>query len=365
MFVSSFRRCAVLVPAMLLLGVSPLSAWWDGGHKAIALIAYERLTPGERAWVMKLLDAHPTRPQLFDLPMAQELNGTIPEDRRARWFFAQASIWSDLIRKREGYPNAAEISASYHHPTWHYTDIAVFPDAQARSAMPEYSALPPMDWVPGMAEPPEGFNSVQTLARVIHELNDPAVGDAEKAVNLCWLFHALGDTHQPCHCAELYVPGKLDDGDRGANRILVLGISSANPELPSDVLHFFWDSLWNGEKNGLADIEARIAPLQADTFLWTHAETAATVTDPSEWLREGYHLATTHVYSSDLLQRVAVANPQRNPGSGKDENVLQLTMSPPIMDRYIQNARQASRQQIAMAGVRLAAVLKQAAAAGN
>lgn len=346
--------------------VSCCHAWWDGGHKAIAVIAYEKLTVEERAWVMGMMEAHPTKAELFEGPLREELGtGEISPETRAKWFFAQASVWSDLIRKREGYPNSQAINAKYHHSGWHYTDLAVFPDERARQELKQHDVPPPMDWTPSMAEPQDGFNSMHTLGRVIHELGDPAVSASDKAVNICWLFHCLGDTHQPCHCAQLFVPKKLEDGDRGGNRILVLGIKRANPELDADVLHYFWDSLWNGEKNGLKEIEERIFPLKADATLWQRAEAAAQITDPRVWLKEGHALAAKYVYSPALLQRLASVQPRKNPGQGRPEDVLMLSLSTLTMDAYIRDARFISRQQIVTAGVRLAAVLRQCIAASK
>lgn len=348
--------------ALITLPATSAQAWWDGGHKAVALIAWARLTPEQRTWVMRQLEQHPTKEELFEGPLKAELGaGPVDPETRAKWYFAQASIWSDLIRNRDGYPNAREIQARYHRSTWHYTDLPVFPDEAARQQLKDKDVAPPMDWAPGMAEPQHGFNSMQTLARVFTELADPAVPAADKAVDLCWLFHILGDTHQPCHCAELFVPGKLPDGDRGANRVLILGIKQANPELTADVLHYFWDSLWNEKTNTLADIEARLMPLQADTALWTRVTEAARVTDPRAWLREGHALAISHVYSPALLQRLSLTRPIKNPGPGRPDDVLMVSLTKPLMDNYVSAARLLSRQQVAIAGARLAEVLKRVA----
>lgn len=350
---------AAVVSLMLL---SPASAWWDGGHKAIALIAWERLSEQERAWVMERLEAHPTKAELFDPAMKEELGeGESDAATRQKWFFGQTAVWCDLIRRRDGYDRAAEINASYHHSEWHYTDLPVFPDAAAKAAMKAVDVEPPMDWQPGMTAPEEGFNSIHTLQRVMHELADPKTSKADAAVDLCWLFHLVGDTHQPCHCAQLFVPGKLKEGDRGGNSIHVLGLKGSSPSLDSNVLHSFWDSLWNGEKNGMADVATRVKPLHEETPLWSQAEKLVTITDPRLWLREGHALATDAVYSPALLARVKSAKPVDNPGFGKQKSdkVLMLSMPSGALETYMANARKVSRQQVVTAGVRLAAAIKQ------
>jgi hypothetical protein len=151
----------------------------------------------------------------------------------------------------------------------------------------------------------------------------------------------------------------MEDGDRGGNRVLILGIKRANPELTADVLHFFWDSLWNDSQNGVADIQSRITVLKADPALWQRADTAAQILDPVEWLKEGHALAERYVYSPDLLRRIATVSPRPNPGPGRREDVLMVSMSTLMMDAYIREARFVSRQQVVTAGIRLATVLKQ------
>lgn len=352
-------RARFFIVLASLIAALPAEAWWDGGHKMIALIAYERLSPEERSWVMQLLDGHPTRAELFDAPMRAELGQPSSDEQRTRWFFAQASIWSDLIRNRDGYPNAAEINQTYHHGSWHYTDVPVFPDEAARAALPGKAAMPALEWSPGMSEPEHGFNSVQALKRVVHELGDPVVPAAQRAVDLCWLFHLMGDFHQPCHCAELYVPGKLPEGDRGANRVLILGISRANPALQSDVLHFFWDSLWNGETNDLKSVQSRLGPLMQDETLLAKGRGGAQVVGAESLLKEGHSLAGMHVYSPMLMSRIQALQPVLNPGPGRKEEVLLVTLPTAASEIYINEARRVSRQQIVTAGMRLAAVLKQ------
>lgn len=355
MMLSKFSR---LLFCLLLLTSSAM-AWWDGGHKAISLIAYERLTAVEREWVVKMLEAHPTWVELFQGPMDEELGKTPDAETRARWIFAQASIWCDLIRKREGYPNAQRINQEFHRSSWHYTDLPVFPDDEARKELKHKDHLPPMEWTPGMPEPkPEGFNSMHTLQRVMHELPRATATAAEKAVSICWLFHVLGDTHQPCHCAELFVPKKLADGDRGANRVLVLNIRRSNPELDADVLHFFWDSLWNTDRNDLAAVQGRVDALRGDEMLWKRTETLANELDPKAWLREGHALAVSHIYSPTLLDRMKGVEPRPNPGPGKPEDVLMVSLPTAAMDEYVTNAKKLAREQVALAGVRLAEVLK-------
>src|SRR5262249_13992287 len=50
------------------------------------------------------------------------------------------------------------------------------------------------------------------------ELKSRSVSDEDKAVALSWVFHLVGDVHQPLHAATLY-NGQFPRGDRGGNSI--------------------------------------------------------------------------------------------------------------------------------------------------
>ena len=45
--------------------------------------------------------------------------------------------------------------------------------------------------------------------------------DMDKAILLCWLFHLVGDIHQPLHCSAMFTPRLFSEGDRGGNSIKV------------------------------------------------------------------------------------------------------------------------------------------------
>ena len=359
------RRLAPLVLAALTaLGTSTTArAWWDGGHKLVAYLAYDQLTPDERRWVMDLLEANPTHQELFFDKIATELPANPDPETRQRWYFGQAAVWADLVRYRSGYANASTISATYSLGERHYTDLPVFTSEAARRALPHHDTTPDLHWQPGMTEPEHKLNSMQTFARIEAELPDPRIPAIDRAVLLLWLFHLVGDTHQPCHCAQLFDPEKLPEGDRGANGILILGLKNQSIGMNSDVLHAFWDSLHNGPTNTHADILARATALTARPELTSAAATAAQVTAPYEWLKEGHALAQTHVYSPALLQRIAVGRVEvitktsRSQGT-RQEHTVMVTMPQALLQPYVTAARQAADRLAVTAGARLAASLR-------
>jgi S1/P1 Nuclease len=59
-----------------------------------------------------------------------------------------------------------------------------------------------------------------------------------KAIALAWLFHLVGDIHQPLHTAQLFTV-EYPEGDRGGNDICVRVTQAGQPM----DLHRFWDGV--------------------------------------------------------------------------------------------------------------------------
>src|SRR5687767_4356906 len=66
---------------------------------------------------------------------------------------------------------------------------------------------------------------------------------AEKAVALCWLFHLVGDVHQPLHTVALFTPDH-PEGDRGRNLAFVR-VREGGQILN---MHALWDGLIIGSQ---------------------------------------------------------------------------------------------------------------------
>ena len=75
-------------------------AWWDGGHKVSAYLAYDALNQAERDWVMQLIQQNPTYQELFAEKIAIELPAETDPQTIQRWHFGQASVWADLVRNK-------------------------------------------------------------------------------------------------------------------------------------------------------------------------------------------------------------------------------------------------------------------------
>jgi hypothetical protein len=55
---------------------------------------------------------------------------------------------------------------------------------------------------------------------------------------MCWVFHLIGDAHQPLHVTQLFTT-QFPKGDRGGNKFLIRAKEGAS----SITLHQYWDDL--------------------------------------------------------------------------------------------------------------------------
>lgn len=347
----------LLALLLMLVFAAPRQAlaWADGGHKAIGLIAWDQLTEQERTWVEEILRAHPLFQAQFAAPMHAEFGSNPAPADAQRWLFCQAAIWPDLVRPAKNGPsNPAE---SYHRGTWHYADLPVFPTEAMRKAMASEDVEPNYVWKPGSPDFLElKLNAVQVLKKARHELRDEQIPVERRAVMMCWLFHVLSDVHQPCHSAQLFTPSLLPQGDRGANSITIEG-------LPHRPLHAYWDNLLGVPGTTYETAGAVAASIKSEPALMTAAVQLQMVLEPEAYLREGQANALLAVYPPAVLEVVAkldadfatklAADPMARP---KFPVVVRL--EPAERAEYEARAARLARERVALAGLRLAQVIK-------
>jgi S1/P1 Nuclease len=180
---------------LLTLAVLPLpaKAWNIPGHMLSGAIAYQVLqqeNPQTIEKVKAVLENHPWygnqwQARLQDVSVAD--HGLV--------LFMQAARWPDDIRIRD---------KQQHRGSWHYINWPFKPDGQPASVQ---------------VREPEPVNILTALAEnesVAKNGNDPE----RRAIALAWLFHLVGDIHQPLHTAQLFTV-EYPQGDRGGNEICV------------------------------------------------------------------------------------------------------------------------------------------------
>ena len=109
--------------------------------------------------------------------------------------FMQAARWADDIRIRDKAQN---------RPSWHYINWPFKPAGQPDSVQIN------------KAEPVNILTALAEHESVVKNGNGPE----RKAIALAWLFHLVGDIHEPLHTAQLFTTD-YPKGDRGGNEICV------------------------------------------------------------------------------------------------------------------------------------------------
>jgi hypothetical protein len=219
--------CAVLFQA-------PTYGWNSAGHEAVAQIALDNLPEGS-----------PARQQV-DLILKQDTRNDPGSGRDGT--ILGAATWPDAIKHRPQtapHSNIDKATMTPQDPSWHYVDIPYELDA----ADPKVADLINAHGTKPDPKKDQSGNAVTGLQYYIGHLKDllsqrkpkdeaaaNALADA-KADALCWLVHLAGDLHQPMHCVTVtgplanYTPPER--GDEGGNGFTLAG------QPPN--LHAYWD----------------------------------------------------------------------------------------------------------------------------
>jgi hypothetical protein len=313
MMVFTGRSTRVVALALVLVVFSPPQAWcWnEQGHFLVARLAWLELTPETRAKVSRILRSHPH----YEEYLTAERPVGVSTDE---WAFLRAAYWPDWIRSNH--------SDEFSKPAWHYVPAAFTP-ARAKITPPEIHN-----------EGPTVITQIPLCAEGIR-----TAGDVEKAIDLCWLIHLIGDIHQPLHNCSLY-DEVFPQGDRGGNQSLVR-FKEGEPVR----LHPTWDNLF-GEQTSLPAVDATIVELRELETKEAHAlrEELSGHLTPSEWSKEGFALARKYAYLDGDL---SPANVDLNP----DPAVV-----PSLSDTYLAGAQAAARISAIKGGHRLAAAIANA-----
>jgi S1/P1 Nuclease len=186
-------------------------AWSRPGHIVTAAIAYDELSardPKVIEQIIEIMNHHPERGP-FEVAI-----GRATDAERVRRIFLEIARWPDDVR-----------GGAQDHPSWH---AAVRPLADTED--------PPPRQPPNIVE----FEAYEALPLNVHVVADADthIPVSERAVALCWIFHIVGDMHQPLHATQLY-SSQFPDGDHGGATEFVLDLTTHRPV----VLHWFWDDL--------------------------------------------------------------------------------------------------------------------------
>jgi len=276
----------------------------------IARLAWKELTPAERSRVVAILQKHP---HYSSFHREKKPDGFTEEE----WVFLRAATWSDWVR------NGSKEITRYHMGPVHYVNIPII--------APDYQFQPPA---------PAQQNILTQLAA--SKLIATNGNQEDRAVHLCWMFHLIGDIHQPLHCVTFYSP-RFPKGDRGGNLAF-----AKMPGRSTIKLHAFWDDLLGSSTSassvGNGVLEAEKVYIEFHDQIDKELAGNRTYQD---WAKEGHRLATRHAYLDGKL----------NPATEEDKSKEGVV--PVLPSDYGTNAGKVARFCAYKAGKRLAAQLRE------
>ena len=322
----------ILLFLLLFLSASNwqiIYTWNSSSHGIVAIIAYDLMDTESRNKVLNLIKHHPRYKEDF-IDALPDTSKFWTQTEREQWIFAQIARWSDIAR---GFKD--EMRDKYHHSTWHYINLGVFPNEKLKD---EFGASLPSNTnlIYNDASEFERMNIMEALGYISEQFESEATTKMEKAVLLCWLFHLVGDLHQPLHSSAMFTPRLFSKGDRGGNSIKVGKYN----------LHSTWDWALGGEReiSKMADFSDAI---RKDEKLNSIGINANEELNFNRWLEESYSLAKSIAYTEDVRDTVASAE------NSNSTEFPSFTMN----DEYKFNMEEAAKERVVQAGYRLSAIL--------
>lgn len=323
----------IMVTSLLIwsLTLSPAVAWNAAGHKIIASIAFRQLTGAEQAKIVAILRRHPRFTEDFTDAMPDDMRGA-DEAMQNEWLFQQAAIWPDLIR---GGPPEKQ---AFNRGEWHYVNVPHFLSDEAKFTLAGTITANVATEVPADATPDTPkMNVVQAIRFARTTAANKHASPQDRALLLAWVFHTVGDIHQPLHAAALFSPRLFPEGDRGGNSIKTL--QNGN-------LHSLWDG-FPGRDDSYRGARDQAITYVEDATLSAVGKQARARLDEVAWRDESYTLAKSAVYDAEVLGALR----KMEAGSGAAEEIS-------LSDAYLMAGGRVAEPRLVQAGYRLGAVLK-------
>jgi len=304
---------ALIVASLVMFPFYGL-AWNIPGHMLSGAIAYQilqRESPTAIAAVRAMLEKNPW----FETRWKSQLE-KLPQAERDEMLFMLAARWADDIRTRD---------PAESHPLWHYVDFPFKPEGEPASIE---------------TKPPPAENIVAAISeneRIALNGSTPE----KRAIALTWLFHLIGDIHQPLHAVQLFTR-EYPNGDRGGGDFCVR-VAQDRAALS---LHRLWDGLITSSNNvgQLRKIAvALLSRFSSSSFReLDHSE-------PQWWAKESYAIATKIAYQDGSI---------RGTPKGQAHDCREVTAVTYLYRGYPATAGLIANRRIYLAGYRLADLLR-------
>lgn len=307
-------RRRLLTTLTLSLLCCPSLAWNKPGHMVTGAIAYMELEDSDPEVidaVIGLLKAHNDYNERWeDQLTASWLKN---DSDRAMFTFMLACKWADDVRDDHG--------TNFSQGNWHYINIPYKPPGQPASVRPK--------------DPPS-VNLLSVLDKQFGVLRNATAKREDQSISLRWVFHLIGDAHQPLHTSRLFTT-RFPNGDRGGTRFYVKTSFRSSSAIS---LHSLWDRLVIGSRS-FQSVRNRATKLRADYPRKVLSELKEK--DYEDWIRkESFDLARTKAYKEGELDG----------GTSKSK-------AKKLPSTYFKEVKPVADRRVALAGFRLADLMRE------
>jgi hypothetical protein len=309
------RLCSAilcLLPAALFWEPSLGWAWGGEAHAIIALLADRLLQTG-------------------DPLVEKKLTEILAADKSNTWTttdMAGEAIWADALREKSPEGRAATSK-------WHYVKF----DPDKADLNKACFGRPGLQTMMPASHGPQDDCIVDKIQQFAKELREPSTSEPERLMALQFLLNLVGDIHDPLFA--------IERNDQSGRCAAVLPPGSKTPVR----LSIYWEDDLVAEAEGKNPAKAaeQIATrlTAVDIRKWSGGT-------PEEWARESYELAKSVVYGLPAEAGGRFTFPVRK---GETDACGPIPLYR-LDARYRDRAVAAVKEQLAKAGVRLAALLR-------
>jgi hypothetical protein len=305
---------AALGLMMLSLAASNSSAWNIPGHMLSGAIAYQILQRENPRTIPSMRSVLEKKPW-YETRWKSQLE-KLPESERDEMLFILAACWADDIRTRD---------EAESHPPWHYIDFPFKPEGEPASI--QVVQPPRENIVTAIVENERIVSSGSELAR--------------RGIALSWLFHLIGDIHQPLHAVQLFTR-EYPNGDRGGGDFCVR-VAQDRAALS---LHRLWDGLITSSNNTQT---LRNIAIELPSRFTRSGLSEVSVMGREAWAKESFEIATKIAYQNGAL---------RGTPKGQRKECREVVDAAVLPVGYAATARKIADRRMALSGYRLATFLE-------
>jgi hypothetical protein len=303
------------------------------GHRYTALVAYDILDKEVSDKILALLENH----SHYDLHFKDQMPTEVRENAELQkpWLFSQIAVWADVIKRRE-------LGYSPQHRNWHYINLPIFlTDTDERYYEDNMPNNLETDFKKGEKD---SWNIAQAFGYNKQEITSDK--KANVALAICWIFHLMGDIHQPLHSTALFNERRFIKGDLGGNTIKVKGLG---------VLHRQWDGVTYTKENENWKFDEYVN-FAHELRLKYEEEGLMAEKDIlfEDWMNESHELAKEVGYPKELLE-VIKESPIEKYGFS---NPLVVKLGKDYTKQWKEQIVETSYKQITKAGYRLAYLMQ-------